>query len=327
MDVCTDYGGHCLGSDFLATLSNSIRRLPYPLIISGIARSLAVSISRENLCKFPPILRVYSFLHQNFKPHGIVALDILKTRIYVDSEDIGVSRSLLMWGTYEDYVTNFLQKAVKKGMVVLDVGANIGYYTILASRLVGDEGMVFAFEPEPRNYALLCQNLNANRCNNVLAVQKAVYRRNSQVKLHLDRTNFGAHSLLSTNVFDHCDAIEVEAVSLDDFFRDRGLNVDVVKMSVQGLEMGVLQGMTNMIRHHKDLKIITAFWPAGLSRSGSSPMEFIDSLKRYGFRIFEIGPCMKITEFRPELNMPKGDSYVRLLITRSNMEESVRPMN
>jgi len=88
--------------------------------------------------------------------------------MYIDSRDTTVGTSLLKWGFFEKYETKLFKKSIKRGMVVLDIGANIGYYTLLAARLVGDEGKVFAFEPDPYNYSLLRKNIEANRYNNVI---------------------------------------------------------------------------------------------------------------------------------------------------------------
>ena len=95
--------------------------------------------------------------------------------------DIGRSRGfdslasgLIMGRGYEVQNIELFKRMVKPNMVVVDVGAHIGYYTLIASRIVGQGGKVFAFEPEPSNYNNLIQNVEMNKCKNVLTIEKAV---------------------------------------------------------------------------------------------------------------------------------------------------------
>jgi FkbM family methyltransferase len=212
--------------------------------------------------------------------------------MYVDSRDIGVAPFLLEWGFYEKYETELFKRLVKKGMIVVDVGANIGYYTLLAAHLVGNEGKVFAFEPEPYNYNLLCKNIKVNGYRNVIPVRKAAYSKSGKMKLFLDKSNLGGHSLSEANV-DRSASITVEITSLDDYFKNTDYRIDLIKMDVQGSEMEVLEGMTNIINQNDNLKIITEFWPIGLQNTGSSPTGFLKKLIEYGFALYQIGQYVK----------------------------------
>src|SRR3990170_708877 len=257
-------------------------------IVLSIPGKLASFTAGTGVSKLPLVRLLHGFLYQRLKPVGIVLVDVQGSKMYMDSRDIGVVPFLLEWGFYEKYETALFKSVVKKGMVVVDIGANIGYYTLLASHLVGREGKVFAFEPDPSNYDLLLKNIEINACTNVVPVQKAISSKSGRIKLFLDKNNLGGHSLSEANV-DKSSFIAVEAILLDDFFKNIDVKIDVVKMDVQGLEMHVLEGMTDTVNQNANLKIITEFWPIGLQNAGSSSIGFLQKLGDFGFVLYRIG--------------------------------------
>jgi tRNA G37 N-methylase Trm5 len=95
--------------------------------------------------------------------------------------------------TWEPVETELLRKLIKPGDVVLDVGANIGYYAVLFGRWVGDGGWVIAVEPEPDNFSLLCRNLAANGSSNVIPLPVAASDRFGELALYLSSDNKGDH--------------------------------------------------------------------------------------------------------------------------------------
>ena len=261
-------------------------------LMLSLPGKLASFVAGKGLGKLPLVTWVHGFFYWHLKPVGIVLIDAQRSKMYVDSRDIGVTPFLLEWGFYEKYETALFKRLVKKGMAVVDIGANVGYYTLLAARLVGDEGKVFAFEPDLYNYNLLCKNIEVNRYRNVIPVQKAVSSKSGETKLFLDKSNLGGHSLSEANV-DKSASITVEVTSLDDYFKNTDCKIDVIKMDVQGSEMDVLEGMTNTINQNDNLKIITEFWPMGLRNSGSSPIAFLNKLIEYGFALYQIGQYLE----------------------------------
>ena len=119
------------------------------------------------------------------------------------------SLNLFACGVYEPLETRIFKRLINRNDVVFDVGANIGYYTLIATKLVGEKGRVFAFEPEPTNFSLLEKNVKLNGYKNVVLMQKAVLNKTGKTKLYLHRTA-GGHS--KTQSF--TSNIEVETVSL-----------------------------------------------------------------------------------------------------------------
>ena len=256
-------------------------------LIVTMPRKFASFISRKGLGKLPLVTTIYGLFYCHLKPSGIVLIDVQGSKMYVDARDVGVAPFLLTWGVYERDETELFKKLLKKGMVVVDVGAHIGYYTLIAARFVGEEGKVFAFEPDPYNYSLLTKNIEVNGFRNVIPLRKAIFSETRKMKFFLDKSNLGKHSLSETNV-DKCASISIEATSLDGYFKNTDYKIDVIKIDVQGSEMKVLEGMTNIIKQNDNLKIITEFWPLGLRNSGSSPKNFLNKLEEYGFAFYQI---------------------------------------
>jgi len=96
------------------------------------------------------------------------------TKMYLHENDKYISKDIALHYCWEPEESEFLKNYIKKGMNLVDIGANIGYYTLLFSKWTGDQGKVYAFEPEPENYKLLVKNVKANNCLNVVDSQEAV---------------------------------------------------------------------------------------------------------------------------------------------------------
>lgn len=245
------------------------------------------------LGRFPLVMKLYKFLYQSLLPkERIILVPVQEHKMYVDIGDMGdLTPALVSTGIYHKQMTKVVKSIIAKGMVCLDIGANIGYFTLIMARLVGEEGKVFAFEPEPHNFDLLVKNIAINGYHNITPIQKAISNKNGRAELFLDRVNPGSHSLVRPEQNTHTfggDVIEVETQTLDSFFRDYNGKIDFVKMDVEGAELTVLEGMGNITNKNKDLAIITEFLPDSLTRFGSSPEEFLNRPLQHGFKLYDI---------------------------------------
>ncbi len=175
---------------------------------------------------------------------------------------------------------------IQTGHTCVDLGANIGLFSVLFGRLSGNDGRVFAFEPSPRNIALLTKNLALNKIANVEVVAKAVSNEHGVVRLHLSRTNGGDNRIYSSDL-DSNETVEVDAITLDEFFSERPGGIDFVKMDIQGAEGKALEGMEGLLRNRRISRILMEFWPYGLVRAGSQPQRVLAELRAYGFTLFE----------------------------------------
>lgn len=203
--------------------------------------------------------------------------------MYLDAHDtLGLSLN----GTYEELETALVTKEVKKGDIVVDIGANIGYYTLLFARLVGDEGKVYAFEPDPASFALLKKNVEKNGYKNVVLVKKAVSDKTGTIKLYICEENKGDHRIYNSG--DKRKYVEIKSTRLDDYFGEIHENINFIKMDIQGSEGLALKGMADILKRNANLKIILEFWPIGLKRSGTSAAAVLEFLLNERFSLSEL---------------------------------------
>lgn len=215
--------------------------------------------------------------------------------MYVHVGDVGVGKQLFLDGQFEPSETRLVERLLRPGMVVVDIGAHVGYYSLLAAKAVGDTGKVFSFEPEPRNFALLQRNIELNGLQNVTAVRKGVSDRTGPMELHVDRVNQGGHSLYQLG--EGTESIVIDLTSLDDYFADIDLTVDFIKMDIQQAEPLAFKGMGELLKRQKAVRILTEIEPPELRKSGIDPQEFLDNLCKLGFRLFSVdGDDVKPTD-------------------------------
>lgn len=270
------------------------------------------------MCRFRSIrifLSKFSrFLYSHFY------FDVQGHTMFLDSED---TLKLADSGIFDPLETELFNAEIKKNDVVLDIGANIGYYTLIAAKLVGENGVVFAFEPEPTNFALLKRNVEINGYKNVILVQKAVSNKTGKVKLYLSERNLGDHRIYNSQ--DGRQSIEIEAIRLDDYFKDYNGKIDFIKMDVQGSEGGVFQGGSRVLKKNKDVKVVTEFWPVGLKRFGIDAEEYLKLIIEHGFQIYEINePKQRMEPINISKLLgtytPEKENYTNLLCIRENKQ-------
>lgn len=200
----------------------------------------------------------YRFLHRISFKEVLLANTIYGGKLYILPYG-PVGESILKLGIWEGDTTNFLLKNLVRGEVFVDVGANIGYFTCLAGKLVGNSGLVIAFEPEPLNFRLLISNVKVNNLNNVICERLAVADFVGSAKLFLNPAEPGGHTLFPhVRNMKYC---QVSTTTLDHYFATRKLpEPDMIKIDVEGAELPVLHGLDKLLSK-PDLKIIIEFNP------------------------------------------------------------------
>ena len=236
--------------------------------------------------ELPGVLTLHRFLYELTRPKDIVMINCQGNKMYVDPQDICIAPHLLSKGIYEPFQTELFKKLIAKDMTVVDIGAHIGYYSLIAASIVGSGGRVCSFEPESNNYGLLIKNINENSYKNIAPMQVAVSNMNGNLKLFLDKSNSGGPSLSEKNIGEKNGFVEVGSDLLDNLLEknNKDLKVDVIKMDVQGSEGLVLDGAQKILANN-NLKIIVEFWPNGLKSMGTDALALLKKMESMGFKM------------------------------------------
>ena len=211
-----------------------------------------------------------------------------EVKMFLNPDDEVITPFMLDRGFWEENETFWFTKTLSKGDTVVDIGANVGYYTLLGAKLVGDKGRVFAFEPEPVSFALMERNVRLNGLTNVVLEQKAVSNKPGSLRLFLNERNKGDARIYQPKGQER-EFVDVEAVALDDYFADDAGRIDYVKIDTQGAEGVILEGMVGLLGKHEGMRMAIEFWPYGLVDLGSDPEKFVELLASAGFHFFDLG--------------------------------------
>jgi len=155
-------------------------------------------------------------------------------------------------GTNETPVQQVLAQRLAVGGVFYDIGANVGFFTVIGARLVGAAGRVYAFEPVPENAAAVRRNVQLNAFQNVVVLEKAVSRMGGQGELWVAEYSGGSALATAVPPPDTVGTMLVDLVAIDDLVAQKELEPPaVVKIDVEGAELDVLKGMTKTIQAYK----------------------------------------------------------------------------
>lgn len=216
-------------------------------------------------------------------------------------------------GLFQKDQTDLLQAIIREGMIFADVGAYVGYFTVLASTLVGSTGRVFAFEPDSLAFDFLTKNISSNRFTNVVAINKAVSDTVGMARLERDQQGPESYiSILPPGPGSH----RVETLSLDAYFDQLNWSrVDVVKMNIEGSEIAALRGMREVSHQNPDLQLVIEFNAKAMSRAGVSPQALETTLRELGFRHGRIVE-RKLTAVPDGALLPNGRAVYNILLTK-----------
>jgi len=244
------------------------------------------------------------------------------------SED-QVSREIIEQGIWEAYETSIVIRRLKPGAVFVDVGANIGYYTLLASTLVGETGQVLAIEPEEKNFDLLRKNSEEHEGTNIRLFNVGLSNVEGDTTLYLSEHNLGDH-----RIFDEESRTgqNIQLVPGDQLLMTEHRHIDFLKIDTQGAEAHVVEGLQETIASNRDhLDIIIEFWPYGLLEAGRSARELLDLLEPFQFEIFVIHhvdhqilqtDCAELLDAAEHSNLlPKDKGFINLFLTAKGTED------
>ncbi len=243
----------------------------------------AIQELRENLRD------VASRLH----PPVIQAGNVLATEVHgfivgVPAAEWRMAAYLSLRGPLEPGLTRLFERLVRPGMIVADVGANVGFYTLLAARLLAGVGKVYSFEPAPATFAILGDNIQVNgflESGIIDHRQQAVSAVPGTARLFVFADNSGHNTLFWPDA--GAAHVDVPAVSLDQVFAEAP-KLDFVKIDAEGAEPAILAGMRKTIGANPGIRIVIEFGPGHLHRAGRPPAEFLAELGELGLSIQRI---------------------------------------
>ncbi len=236
------------------------------------------------------------------------------TRIVTYDRDLKMKLDLDEWvqqhifflGYFDLFGITLVKSRLTEGNVFIDVGANIGSYTLVAAKLVGKTGKVFAFEPVGSAFNRLSENISLNDPGNIKAEQTAIFNSNQKLDFHLSSNkNLGMSSIYHHDA--ESGAIEqVGAIRLDDYVKDHSIErIDMIKIDIEGSEMFALQGMTDTLRNFKPDIFIELKDEAHL-HSEYSVNDIIGFLNRLGYKQNALDEAGNLI---PDLNKKRKDYY------------------
>ena len=241
--------------------------------------------------------KIYGILYRQLLGTGISKhKSISKVHNYFDSKiqkKIVNIEGIKFLGIIENvmqvYVTNipeieFCKKEIKKGDTAVDIGANIGLYTLFFSKLVGATGKVIAFEPDPENFDVLKKNIELNKITNVTLVQKGVSNKNETMKLYKSHAS-GAHSLVRNAKWQKDTYTDIQTITLDDYFK--GEKIDMIKIDTEGFELEVIDGCIKLLENNKNMKIISEFG-SYYYKIDNLKVLYPTTLHKMGFKLFGV---------------------------------------
>lgn len=237
-------------------------------------RKLAKPFIGTHIGRFWPVKMAYRTLLYILNP-----IEVHGHKMFVNSKDDALG--LLVDVSFENYITQLLEKTIKAGDTVLDIGAHIGYHTLTMAKLAGPSGKVYAFEPDPVNFALLKKNIEVNGYQNTVLCQKAVSNRNGQDKLYIGKNSNALNRIYNSRHGQS--SINIESVRLDDFIKGK---VDLIKIDINGGEGIAFQGMQSILR--RTSKIILEFYPVFVKEGGVDPMRILNTLQENDFKLSQI---------------------------------------
>ncbi len=198
-----------------------------------------------------------------------------------------ISPQIAATGSWEPFETELVQRFLRPGDSFVDIGANIGWYTIVAAARVGSTGRVYAFEPAAENFKLAVQNVALNGLANVRLEHAAVSDQPGSAALFLSAENLGDHRLYESAEERGYETVPV--TSLDAYFADKPGSIRLVKMDTQGSEAKIFNGLSaDLFRQRGIEAFIFEYWPKGLIAAGSSPEDFMERLKALDLRCYVI---------------------------------------
>jgi len=214
-----------------------------------------------------------------------------------------VGRHIFERGYYEEPTVNVIAALLRPGMVFFDVGAHVGQYTLVASGLVGEQGQVHSFEPDPDTFGWLAENVAQNGLRNVFINPLAVSDDTSARELFLATAQDVGSNSLSQPLNYSGKKFTVRCTTLNEYIKAKRIGrIDVMKMDIEGAEYAALTGASDVLQSNEKPTLVIEFEERRQRAFGSSCLKLAELLKNHGYAVFTLGRFDK--EYVPKPDDP-----------------------
>jgi len=244
----------------------------------------------RGLFKIPFFAKKYFGFHQHiFAPYklfsGITTEIIYRKNIRLTIHlDDWIQQQVYFLGDYEKPEIDYISEYLKAGDVFVDIGANIGLFSLNASKVVGDQGKVVAFEAFSSNFKQFKNNISINNFKNIISENKAISNQNSTIEILYNEKD---HNIGMASAFlkDFTSREIVESTTLDEYASIHNISkIDLIKIDIEGGEYHAILGMTKILSERKP-QVIMEINHQTLQDSGHTEKEIIDLFGRFNYKI------------------------------------------
>lgn len=221
------------------------------------------------ICKVIPFWYVYDWLYRAKTREKVFYHKLGENKFVIDLNDPRFSMRIIMYNylllkEYEPETTKIVKKIIKKGDTIIDIGASIGYFSFLTSKLVGKTGKIYAIEPTEMGFNFLCRNRIANQAWNVYPYKMAAWDKEEPVFVPLNAEG--------------SNRIWANGIRIDKLVKSK---VDFIKCDVDGAEPQVLRGLIKTFEHNPKLKMVFEYYPKYIEMAGGDPKEVMKIIDKY----------------------------------------------
>jgi FkbM family methyltransferase len=235
--------------------------------------------------------------------HPFVARTVFGRRIAGDTTEL-LQQYIYYFGLWEPHLTRWISTRLRPGDTFVDVGANIGYFSLLASKLVGKSGQVVAIEASPKNFRMLQTNLAINRAQNVRAVNVAAADKCELVEVFSGNEHFtGVASIFGAGKRERGVIAEgrVQAAPLTEILQRTEIrNARLIKIDVEGSEWRAMHGLSDLLRRGRDdLEVVLEINPECGALQGRHPEEIVSAFRAAGYHPYQIENNYEAVSYLP----------------------------
>lgn len=292
--------------------TGNLSRLPWLLRrFAGVSRLIPGPL-KTAIYDFPRLAAALRSLMNIAAPPEPMVIDVTGGILVNHKMRLDLKFEKFYWlGTYEPQLQRFLKEAIRPGMVVYDVGANIGYVSLMLAHLLGDTGRVYSFEPHPGNLRRLEENVSLNGWNDRIVVTPLAVSDKAGSEEFLVHTVHGMGKLSGSagRTETYPETLSVPCVSLDSFVFEQGHPIpDMVKIDVEGGEIKVLPGMRRLLKQARPSLIIEVHGFTAASSILSILNEYSYNIHRLNSKREEIRTVEEMSWKEYVIALPSGEA-------------------